>query len=31
LNRIHGKPEQSVIVTRIRQVLEGFIDDVTQV
>jgi ribonuclease J len=25
LNRIHGEPEQSVIVTRIRQVLEGFI------
>ncbi len=25
LNRIHGEPEQSVIVTRIRQVLEGYI------
>ena len=25
LNRIHGEPEHSVIVTRIRQVLDGFI------
>jgi len=25
LNRIHGEPEQSVIATRVRQVLEGFL------
>ena len=25
LNRLHGEPEQSVIVTRIRQVLDGVI------